>query len=1148
VLRWWGYRWKKSQKHSPILSQYLMQVTQCMKIAALCRIKEPTYRPSISDITSMLMRTETNVDAAQINDEMLGIEPLTLMLPSELQKETYEVKLTNETTDYYAFIIETHCQQYHALPDQGIVSPQSNCSIQITIQAQSTTKDDFIVKSTIVDKDLRAEHITQYMSKKDPNEVDEVPLVVVICNPDTAEALSKDHRRNFHPPQSFSSDHPTNMRYLSRPSDRAMDLATGAMGSLLHKLGELLKECNLEESVKKDIESFSEELMKMQLVLRKLPNVHLNDQDYYLVKRWANNVREMSYDIEDFVDGFLVHSEPTADAGGFRELTHRVFKAHPQISDKIEAIKKQVQDEIQKRKEYNVDNVVANAPAEITDTIVPCMSWVPSFKHHKDLVGIEEQRNELIKRFSDDGDGDGDVDVQLKIFSIYGYGGLGKTTLVREVYDKLKVDQFHLRAFVYVGQSPDKKEIIRNILKELIGNNFNAENLNEEQLITKLQRLLENKRYFIVIDDIWDWNIIESVFLGNSCGSRVVITTRVYSVAIACCKNKENVYEMKTLNEQDSRALFVRRIYGTEEEACNDVPEEILTGILKKCGGLPLAIVSIASLLRAKDPWKRSTWDYVRKSLVAMFEGNNPTLKEMEKILDLSYRHLPHHLKTCLLSVGMYREDHEIEKNELLRQWIAEGFVISTTRGLDAEDVAEEYFKELINMSMIQPEKIDYNNEVLSCRVHDIVLDLIRSKAAQENFCLVIDGSKDVRQPPEKVRRVSIHCHRGMDYRALAAAAATSGSLEHVRSVLFWGGRYIFDSFLMLKYVRVLHLEDGGWTSNLDLSSISGLFLLRYLKIACFFFANVKLPSRFEDLQQLETIDVQDASNIPQGILSLPRLSHLNVGICAVLPEGIGRLKSLRTLGCFNLATQSVENIKCLGELTNLRDLTICWRESSDPVDAGMRMEALRSSVGSLSGSLRSLIIGPRCSIQLPVHGWSSAHSLPARNLRKLDLSGCNFDRCPRWIAELRDLYSLRIRVEEVADGVSIVAQLPSLAYLYLECHGGKEEVAVFSGFRALKHLDLDCKNLSLTFHAGAMPRLEKLEIWFRYHISFVTGYFLPRGIEHLPARTLRQICLKVVDTVEQHKSLVRRIFDLAFQPYHPCANITIYFHERIYY
>jgi len=667
-------------------------------------------------------------------------------------------------------------------------------------------------------------------------------------------------------------------------------------------------------------------------------------------------------------------------------------------------------------------------------------------------------------------------------------------------------------------------------------------NSNEEQLIAKLQRLLENKRYIIVIDDIWDSNIIESVFLGNNCGSRVVITTRIYSVAIACCKNKENVYEMRRLNEQDSKALFVRRIYGTEE-ACNDVPEEILTGILKKCGGLPLAIVSIASLLRAKDPRQRSTWDYVRKSLVAMFEGDNPTLKEMEQILDLSYRHLPHHLRTCLLSVCKYREDHEIEKDELLRQWIAEGFVITTTHGLDAEDVAEDYLEELINMSMIQPEKIDYNDEVLSCRVHDIVLDLIRSKAAQENFCLVIDGSKDVRQTPEKARRVSVHFHSEMDGRTLAVAA-TSGSLAHVRSVtLFSRGRYDINSFLALKYVRVLHLEDR--TSKLNLSSISELFLLRYLKIVCNFFStDLELPSRFEELQELETIDVRSvtASSVPQGIVSLPRLLHLSVGNFSGLPEGISRLKFLRTLGCFNLAATSVDNIKCLGELTNLRDLTICWWRGyqGDPMDTAMQMEALRSSIVCLSESLRSLIIGPGCNIQLPVHGWSSARSLPVRNLRKLDLTSCDFDRCPGWISELHDLYSLRIRVKEVADGVSIVAELRSLAYLYLKCHGEKEEEAVISGFQALKHLDLDCEKLSLTFQAGAMPRLEKIEI--------VTGYVLPRGIEHLPTCTLRQICLKVVDvdTDEQrYNPLIGPMFDIqtVFRRHHPRAQIT---NERI--
>jgi len=135
----------------------------------------------------------------QINDDMLGIEPLELTLPSDLQKQiTCEVKLTNETNDYYAFIIETRCRRYHARPDKGIVSPQSSCSIQITMQAQqSTTIDDFIVKSTIVDGDARAKHIIEHMSDKDPSEVDEVTLAVVIYNPEkskgnaSAEVFSK---------------------------------------------------------------------------------------------------------------------------------------------------------------------------------------------------------------------------------------------------------------------------------------------------------------------------------------------------------------------------------------------------------------------------------------------------------------------------------------------------------------------------------------------------------------------------------------------------------------------------------------------------------------------------------------------------------------------------------------------------------------------------------------------------------------------------------------------------------------------------------------------------------------------------------------------------------------------------------------------
>ena len=154
---------------------------------------------------------------------------------------------------------------------------------------------------------------------------------------------------------------------------------------------------------------------------------------------------------------------------------------------------------------------------------------------------------------------------------------------------------------------------------------------------------------------------------------------------------------MRPLNEQDSRRLFFSRIFGSGEP-CPGELEEVSTDILKKCGGLPLAIASVSSLL-ADQP--KSTFEYVRNSL-GFISGGNPTLEQMKQILELSYRNLPHHLKTCLLYLGMYPEDREIDRVDLLRQWIAESFVTANS-SLDVEDVALNYFNDLINSNMIQP-------------------------------------------------------------------------------------------------------------------------------------------------------------------------------------------------------------------------------------------------------------------------------------------------------------------------------------------------------------------------------------------------------------------------------------------------------------
>jgi hypothetical protein len=147
--------------------------------------------------------------------------------------------------------------------------------------------------------------------------------------------------------------------------------------------------------------------------------------------------------------------------------------------------------------------------------------------------------------------------------------------------------------------------------------------------------------------------------------------------------------------------------------------------MIKKCRGVPLAITSIASLLESQGMHVEK-WEKIRDSMGHELETSSK-MEWMRHVLSLSYNDLPHHLKTCLLYLGAYPEDHKISKNDLVRQWIAEGFV-PEKHGLDLEEVAEDYFNELINRFMIQPVTSDASlyeiilGEVWSVQVHDLKL------------------------------------------------------------------------------------------------------------------------------------------------------------------------------------------------------------------------------------------------------------------------------------------------------------------------------------------------------------------------------------------------------------------------------------------
>ncbi|OQU79713.1 putative disease resistance RPP13-like protein 3 [Sorghum bicolor] len=886
----------------------------------------------------------------------------------------------------------------------------------------------------------------------------------------------------------------------------------GAMGSLIAKLGDLLAaEYKLLKGAKGQILFLKAELESMHVFLKKISDTEQPDEQD---KCWAKEVRELSYDIEDSVSEFMlrVESKSSSKPRGFMGFINRSTKLlttmniRHDIAKEFEGLKVHVVEVRERHKRYQQTNDVAS---RTTNTTID-LRLLAMYAKASSLVGMDGPRDELIQLMAGED--------ELKVLSIFGFGGLGKTTLANEIYRKLQ-GEFQCRAFVSVSQNPNIRKIMKTMLSQVgyvPSKDINIELWEDSEFISALQNFLQEQRYLIVIDDIWDasaWDIIRCALPENINGSRVLITTRIETVARGCCtKNIECVYKMKALSDQDSRSLFFKRIFGSED-GCPPNLKEVSAQILKKCGGMPLAIITTSSLIASQPSKQKEHWEYVRDCLGSNFEMS-PSLGGMRQILNLSYIHLPHYLKTCMLYLGIYPEDYIIDKNDLTRRWIAEGFICQA-RGMDLEDIAKCYFNELINRSLIQPAHTNYYGEVMSCRVHDMMLDLILHKSREENFVTVIDDIRAMTGRQDKIRRLSLNLDGTVGKRVAGCV-----QLSQTRTLAIFGTSSYLPPFQLFKYLRVLGIEitvRSYPTLSLDFTEIRHLFQLRSLKIVaegC----KVVLPSKIGSMQQLETFEInatiklsngQSFRELPSDIVHLSQLLHLIIPDGTMLPNGIGDMKFLRTLHCFDLCN-STNSIKGLGELTNLTSLEIIFGYSRQmAIDEIMEKgrEVLQTCLGKLC-NLKCLYMN----IHSPRFPYFDALSSTSASFHHLEIfCGPKFSRVPGWISQQHNLYELDLDVKQVfEEDVGILAQLPSLINLLLHIRGTPKDKIIIglSGFPVLKRFTFGCSRMScLAFVAGAMPKLERLQLnfnakgWDRYGAA-------PTGTEHLSG--LREIYIRI--------------------------------------
>uniref|UniRef100_A0A8R7QY55 Disease resistance protein RPP13 n=1 Tax=Triticum urartu TaxID=4572 RepID=A0A8R7QY55_TRIUA len=685
-----------------------------------------------------------------------------------------------------------------------------------------------------------------------------------------------------------------------------MDLATGAMGSLLLKLGQLLtEEYKLQTGVKEDVEYLKRELESMYAALRKVGNVPRDQLDKQ-VKLWANEVRDLSFIMEDIVDKFLVRverAEPAIKPRKLKKLMKKMgnlfgkSKTRHEISDEIKDIKVRVKEAADRCDRYRVNDVAVNPVGAIT--IDPRL--LDLYKDQNELVGIDDSLNELTKMMSD---GDGDVSKQLKILSIFGFGGLGKTTIAKAVYDKLKAE-FDCCAFVPVGRNPSVKKLLNGILLEIAGQKYL--DLDKRQLINKLRGLLDNKRYLIVIDDIWDtktWELVKTALVCNNCGSRI-ITTRILEVATMASE----VYKLQPLSLDLSKDLFDRRLSCAAIEWPNHLPAEVYDKILHKCGGVPLAIITIASLLVGKPV---ELWSKVYTS-IGFGDEENEDVENTRKILLFSYYDLPCHLKTCLLYVSIYPEDHLFEKDSLIWKWVAEGF-IHEKPGVGLFEIGERYFNELVNKSMIMPVE-EALGMISGCRVHDMVHDMICLLAKEENFVTILDSNE------QHINLV----HRSVRWLAIGDKIRLANiPMPQVRSLNDFNNDVMLPSLSCFQVLRVLALEGGAFSqnNNICLENLGKLVHLRYLGLGKMV-GILELPKGIGDLKFLQTLDLgcDRLRELPRSVGLLRQLKCLRAyGKHIIMPDWIGSLTSLQELWVSQVH-ESSNFMNELGKLTELRKL-----------------------------------------------------------------------------------------------------------------------------------------------------------------------------------------------------------------------------------
>ncbi|KAL5224626.1 hypothetical protein ABZP36_011265 [Zizania latifolia] len=748
-----------------------------------------------------------------------------------------------------------------------------------------------------------------------------------------------------------------------------------------------------------------------------------------VLKRWVVRVRKVAYHVEDIMDEYCYNVAKLQEENFISRMMRSAYyvATFHGIAYGLE-VDTEIKHLSQMKTTYM--EFFSELLSNTTDSTQAHLSRDSSLHTVKEgIVGMDEEM-ELLNLWL------GRSDCTRAVISVWGLFGLGKTTLVRKVYESNReLKSFDCFSWIEVPHKYNNDVMLRQLIKDLCQDQSqiagSIDSMYGSQLVDILCVVLSNKRYLIVLDNVWDaaaFHGISSFLIDNGNASRIIITTRTSDVASLA----QDAYrlKLKPLADKDAMELFCRRAFQNSSMACPP---------------------------------------------------------HLESAVSMSILFLPRHLKNCFLYCSLFPQSYPLSRETLVKLWTAEGFI--ARRGSSTlEEVADEYLIELTRGSLLQLQETDEIGRVAFCNMHDIVRELALSYSRKEMFGLSEDDLQTDHQK-EDVRRLSISKYN--------KNVRSSLEFPRLRTFIAFNRAGQPDSLSSLidksKYLVVLELQDSP--INTIPANIGELFNLHYLG---FRRTKVKsLPKSIEKLTNLETLDLKytEVDELPKEICKLKKLRHLfaeklvdhNRSVFRYfkgmqLPHGFSHMEEIQTLETVQATKDSIELLECL---TALRTL---WVENVHRADCAK----LFCSLSGMENLSSLLISASNDSEALDFSTFRPSNM----KLPKLIVRGC-LENNPfhKFVHGSHIKYLSLSSSKNGTDPVPLLAKhMPNLIYLSIRKWCCADEVALRKDwFPRLKTLFLgDMTQMrTLDIEPSAVGSLEAL-----YLVCLTAMTTVPRGLE----------------------------------------------------